>query len=72
MGISPQQYRGYRDRMATCLGFDAAAAAPLAPRLKLLVVDRLYSSGGCGVGDECSKGKMRLKRVGDWASCRDG
>ena len=43
--ISAEQYRLYRARMGQCLGFDPAAAAPLPPQLKLLVVDRYFSSG---------------------------
>ena len=31
--------------MAACLGFSAAAQAPVQPRLKILVADRRYSSG---------------------------
>ena len=42
--ISPLQYQGFRDRMADCLGFPAAARAPLQPP-SIMLVDRRYSQG---------------------------
>lgn len=41
-----EMYAMYRNQMGECLGFDPAVHAMLAPRLRLMVVDRHYHSGG--------------------------
>lgn len=59
-----EMYAMYRNQMGECLGFDPAAHAMLAPRLRLMVVDRHYHSGGWWVG-----GRVVFMAQGQRVSC---
>ncbi|KAL4419821.1 hypothetical protein ABPG75_006919 [Micractinium tetrahymenae] len=65
--LSPQLFAGYRSRMAACLGFPAAAAAPMQPRLKIMMVDRRYSSGRSilNIGEVMEAVKRRYGGIAD-------